>query len=142
MAQEIIVIDNQQEIIDEIKKMFAGEKEYKFKLFKDLQLRCALKSIPSMFIVNADGLNLDIIDLCRQIREDDDNNITPVIVVSDNKEKEHKLKVLNECVEYYINKPMDNDYLYCTIKNLLRLINTNRRISPLTGLPRQCTNTC
>lgn len=135
MAQEIIVIDNQQEIIGEIKEIFKGEGEYFFKSIKDIQLERALKSIPALFIINADNMSLDLIEVCKKIRNDDDNNITPVIVISSNKQKEHKIKVLNECIEYYINKPMDKDYLYYTIKNLLRLINTNRRISPLTGLP-------
>lgn len=142
MAQEIIVIDNQQEIIGEIKEIFKKEKGYTFKAIKDSQLERALKSIPALFIINADDLCLDLIDICKQIRNDDDNNITPVIVLSSNRDKKHKLSVLNECIEYYINKPMDKDYLYYTIKNLLRLINTNRRISPLTGLPRKCSDTC
>lgn len=30
---------------------------------------------------------------------------------------------------------MDTDYLYYTIKNIVRLMYTNRRVSPLTGLP-------
>lgn len=142
MAQEIIVIDNEQELIKEIKEIFKKEKEYKFKVMKDTQLERALNSIPALFIINADSMTLDIIEICKSIRDDDDNNITPVIVLSSNRDKEHKIAILNECIEYYINKPMDKEYLYYTIKNLLRLINTNRRISPLTGLPRKCSNTC
>lgn len=135
MAQEIIVIDNKQEIIGEIKEIFKNENEYIFKVIKDIQLDRALKNIPALFIINADDMFLNLIDVCKKIRNDDDNNITPVIVISSNKDKSYKISVLNECIEYYINKPMDKDYLYYTIKNLLRLINTNRRISPLTGLP-------
>lgn len=135
MAQEIIVIDNDQEIIGDIKGMFKEENEYIFKAIKDTQIGRALKNIPALFIINADSMSMNLIDICKEIRNDDDNNITPVIVISSNKEKAYKIKVLNECIEYYINKPMDKDYLYYTIKNLLRLINTNRRISPLTGLP-------
>lgn len=135
MAQEIIVIDNKQEIIGEIKEIFKNENEYIFKVIKDIQIDRALKNIPALFIINADDMFLNLIDVCKKIRSDDDNNITPVIVISSNKDKSYKISVLNECIEYYINKPMDKDYLYYTIKNLLRLINTNRRISPLTGLP-------
>ena len=135
MAQEIIVLDNNEEIIGEIREIFKEEKEYRFKVIKDSQLEKALDSIPVLFIINEDGMDMDIVAACRAIRSDDDNNITPVIVLSSNREKEHKLSVLSEHVEYYVNKPMDKDYLYYTVKNLLRLINTNRTISPLTGLP-------
>ena len=31
--------------------------------------------------------------------------------------------------------PIDKDYMYYTINNILKLIYTNRRVSPLTGLP-------
>ena len=74
-------------------------------------------------------------ELCKKIRSDDDNSITPIIVVSSNSEKEHRIQILKESVEYYIKKPVNAQYLYYTIKNLGRLITINRRISPLTGLP-------
>ena len=51
MAQEIIVIDNEQKLIKEIKEIFKKEKEYKFKVMKDTQLERALNSIPA-FIYN------------------------------------------------------------------------------------------
>ena len=135
MAQEIIVIDNNQEIIGEIKEIFKKEKEYRFKVIKDSGLEKELDSIPALFIINEDNMDLDIIEACRLIRSDDDNNITPVIVISGNADKEHRLKILSEYVEYFVKKPMDKEYLYYTVKNLLRLISTNRTISPLTGLP-------
>ena len=50
-------------------------------------------------------------------------------------EREHRIQVLSESVEYYIKKPVDTDYLYYTVKNLNRLLSINRRISALTGLP-------
>lgn len=78
----------------------------------------------------------DIIEFCREIRANEDNGITPIIVLSSNNEKKHRLAVLETAVEYYIKKPMDIDYLYYTVKNLMRLMAVNRTVSPLTGLPR------
>ena len=101
MAQEIIVIDNKQEIIGEIKEIFKNENEYIFKVIKDIQLDRALKNIPALFIINADDMFLNLIDVCKKIRSDDDNNITPVIVISSNKDKSYKISVLNEYIEYF-----------------------------------------
>ena len=42
---------------------------------------------------------------------------------------------MQACVEHYIKTPIDDQYLYYTIKNVIRLLDTNRRVSPLTGLP-------
>ena len=78
---------------------------------------------------------MDVLKLRKRIRSDEDNSITPIIVVSSDSEKSHRIKILKESVEYYIKKPVNPDYLYFTIKNLSRLITMNRRISPLTGLP-------
>jgi len=56
-------------------------------------------------------------------------------VVSSNDEVEHRINILRESIEYYIKKPVNEKYLYYTVKNVLRLLTINRRISPLTGLP-------
>ena len=42
---------------------------------------------------------------------------------------------MQACVEHYIKAPIDEEYLYYTVKNVIRLLDTNRRVSPLTGLP-------
>lgn len=54
--------------------------------------------------------------MCKRICLNEDNIITPIIVVSSNKEKEHRVEVLRECVEHYIKAPIDKEYLYYTIK--------------------------
>ena len=115
MLKEIYIIDDDESSILVFNKLFENDTEYKFISVKSDQI--------------------DIVELCKKIRSDDDNSITPIIVVSSNSEKEHRIQILKESVEYYIKKPVNAQYLYYTIKNLGRLITINRRISPLTGLP-------
>lgn len=135
MLQEIYIIDDDDSSIAVFRELFKNEENYKFTNIKSEQIDIALKNIPSLIIINEDAIERDIIELCQKIRRDEDNTITPVIVVSSNKEKEHRIKILNESIEYYIRKPVDEDYLFYTIKNLGRLLSINRTISPLTGLP-------
>ena len=135
MAQEIFIVDNSNKLISKLQDVFKQEKEFRFKNIKDTKLEEALESIPSLFIIDEENVDMDIVEICRKIRTDDDNSITPIIVTSKETDKEHKIKVLKECVEHVIEKPIDKECIYYTIKNLLRLINSNRRISPLTGLP-------
>ena len=135
MIQEIYIIDDDESSIMVFKKLFEKDPEYKFISVKSEQIDIALKNIPSIIIVNEDAIEVDIIELCKKIRNDDDNSITPIIVVSSNSEQKHRIDILKQSVEYYIKKPVNTQYLYFTIKNLGRLININRRISPLTGLP-------
>ncbi len=135
MVQEIYIIDNDESSLPIFNQLFKKENEFKFIGVKTEQINIALKNIPFLIIINEDSIDRDVAELCRRIRTDEDNKITPIIVVSSNIDRNHRLNVLRESVEYYIKKPVDAEYLYFTIKNLNRLLNMNRRISPLTGLP-------
>lgn len=135
MVQEIYIIDDNINSTERLKELFADEKDFEFKNVKTEKIDIALRNIPSLIIINEDNINRDVIELCTTIRANEDNSITPIIVESSNIDREHRLKVLGASVEYYIRKPVDEDYMYHTIKNLIRLININRRVSPLTGLP-------
>ena len=135
MTQEIYIIDDDDSSIVIFRELFKNDKEYKFISVKTEQIDIALKNIPSLIVINEDAIDRNVVELCRKIRKDEDNTITPVIVVSSNGEKEHRIKILQESVEYFIKKPVDEEYLYYTVKNLNRLLYINRRISPLTGLP-------
>lgn len=135
MVQEVYIIDDDDSSILVFRELFKNDPEYKFINIKSEQIDIALKNIPSLIIINEDAVDRDVVELCKQIRTDEDNTITPVIVVSSNSEKSHRVKILQEAIEYFIKKPVDEEYLYYTIKNLNRLLTINRRISPLTGLP-------
>ena len=135
MIQEIYIIDDDESSILVFRELFKNDTEYKFISVKSDQIDFALKNIPSIIIINEDAIEVDVIELCEKIRNDEDNSITPIIVVSSNSDKEHRIKILKTSVEYYVKKPVNPQYLYYTIKNLSRLLNINRRISPLTGLP-------
>lgn len=135
MIQEIYIIDDDESSILVFRELFKQDKEFKFISVKSNQINVALKNIPSIIIINEDAIEVDVLELCKKIRNDEDNSITPIIVVSSNFEKEHRIEILKESVEYYIKKPVNPQYLYYTIKNLNRLLSINRRISPLTGLP-------
>ena len=135
MVQEIYIIDDDDSSIIIFRELFKDDPEYKFISVKSDNIDVALKNIPSLIVINEDAIDRDVVELCRKIRKDEDNTITPVIVVSSVGEREHRLSILKESVEYFIKKPVDEKYLYYTVKNLNRLLATNRRISPLTGLP-------
>lgn len=136
MVHDIYIIDNNNELRDKLKEGFRRETdEYKFKTVKTSELEVALRNIPSLLIIDEDNTDINIAEFCKSIRSNEDNSITPIIVVSSNREKEHAIEVLKTDVQYYIKKPLDDEYFYYTIKNIVGLLTKNRRISPLTGLP-------
>ncbi len=135
MIQDIYIIDNTQSVLNVLKQIFKNDVDYQFSSVKTEELNFALKNIPDMIIIDEDTIDIDIVELCKDIRENEDNSITPIVVISSNWEKEHRIKILEQSIEYFIIKPVDQEYLYFTIKNILKLLQNNRRISPLTGLP-------
>lgn len=135
MFQEIYIIEDEAELIYELIEQFKEDRAYKFKSIKTEELEIALSDIPALIIIHEDKINSNIIELCNQIRNNEDNSITPIIVITSNREDEHRLQVLKAQVEYYIKKPLNNSIFYYTIKNIIRLMHSNRTVSPLTGLP-------
>ena len=135
MYQEIYIIDDYDKIYNQLKNIFKEERDYIFRNIETRSIEDELKSIPDLIIINEDGINADVIDICKKIRSYNDNSITPIIVISSDIKKEHRVEVLKNSVEYFIKAPIDEQYIYYTVKNIVRLIQTNRRVSPLTGLP-------
>lgn len=135
MIQEIYIIDDKPDLRETLKRLFKEDRSYRFKSVPTESLDIALKNIPSLIIINDDNIDEDIISICQKIKKDDDNSITPVIVLSSNKNHTHRINLLKLGVSHYIINPINEDFFYYTIQNTLKLIYINRRVSPLTGLP-------
>jgi len=134
MFQEIYIIDCENDLVMMLREKFEAEKTYRFKNINPANLDVALRNIPDLIIINEQSINEDIIDMCRKIRENEDNSITPVLVISPEHE-EHKISIMKENIEYIISSNASHEYIYYAIKNITRLMSVNRTVSPLTGLP-------
>lgn len=135
MVQEIYLIDDSLNLKQTLKTIFKNDKEYRFTNVATDKLEIALKNIPSLIIINEDTIKEDIVEICTKIKQDEDNSITPIIVLSSNRDHNHRIDMLELGIIHYIINPMDEEYIYYTIQNVLNLIYMNRRVSPLTGLP-------
>ncbi len=56
MVQEIYIIDDNTDLIKMLKELFQKEKQYKFKSVKTQDIDIALKNIPSLIMINEDGI--------------------------------------------------------------------------------------
>ena len=133
--KRICVFDEESILTSELSEMFKKDRDTKINRFSEDQFEKMLKTIPDILIINEDSISINIVEYCKKIRENEDNSITPIVVISSNKEKEHIIEIMKNEVEIYITKPVDNEIIYYNIKNIMRLLNCNRMISPLTGLP-------
>ena len=118
MVQEIYIIDNKDELIGNLINIFnnKNDKDYTFKSVKTADLAIALRNIPAMIIIDEDDIDIDVVELCKTIRKDENNSITPIAVVSSNMDREHRIEILKASIEYFIKKPINDEYIYYTIK--------------------------
>ena len=135
MYQEIYVIDEEEKLTEDLEKLFDKHEKIRFRKIATKELQLIFKNMPQLVIINDDTVNEDSISICNKIRTDEDNNMMPIIVLSSNEDKDFKMNLAKNYVEYYISKAMGLDYLYYRIRNIFRLLIVNRTISPLTGLP-------
>lgn len=133
--QEICIIDDENALKEDLQKSFLKDKKFKFKKIKAECLDIALKDIPALIIINEDNINHDVVQLCDKIRNNDDNAITPIIVVSSQDNQEHRIEILKAMATYFVKSPVNMELLYYTIKNITDLLYINRKVSPLTSLP-------
>ena len=136
MYQDLYVIDDGNEAFQYLESCFKKEKtKFCFVKVKTINIEEKLKQIPSMIIIDEDGINIDIFELINRINENEDNANIPKLVLSSNPSKQHRIQVLEAKILFYIRKPVEDKYIMTIIQNLAKLIYLNRGVSPLTGLP-------
>jgi len=135
MFQEIYIIDKDDELTKELEELFKKYGNLKFKRIEIKDIELVYTNLPQLIIINDDNIEESPVGLCNKIREIEDNNIIPIIVLTSREDKEFKIELAKNYVEYYIAKSMGMEYLYYRIRNIFRLLVVNRTISPLTGLP-------
>ena len=133
--KNIYLLDEDDTLIISLKEIMKKEKNIKIKNYKMNELKDALTNIPDLVVINEDNLTVDIKEVFKEIKENEDNSITPIVVISSKKDQEHIIEILKNDVEVYLNAPVNNEILYYTIMNIMKLLNRNRMVSPLTGLP-------
>lgn len=136
MIHEIFVIESEEEIICKLKDKFKSNKEVVFRSIRPNNISTHLLDVPSLIIINDHNIEKSaVINLCRTIRSNEDNSITPIMLFTSNNSLEYEKEILKEEVEYFIIKPVDLDCIFYRIKNIIKLLYRNRGISPLTKLP-------
>lgn len=135
--KNIYVLDNNQDLTKRLVKIFKIDNgikvtNYVFKDYKEM-----MKNSPDIIVIDEDDIKDEkkMIEICKTIRSDEDTSITPIIIVSSNNDQEHIIEMLKNEVELYLIKPVNEEIIYYSIQNIMKLLNSNRMISPLTGLP-------
>ncbi len=138
MIQEVFVVEDKEELINSLKCELKKGSNISLKHIHPSNLSDHLLDIPALILINEDLLaDVNVNEMCKLIRNNEDNSSTPIVVLTSDTSSEHEISILEENVQLCIKKPVDNKSLYYIIRNLVDLILINRGISPLTKLPRK-----
>lgn len=133
--KKIYILDENEELLNDLKNTMKKERAITIERYSADEIGEALINIPDIIIINEDGIKGKMKDLFKYIKTNADNSITPIIVVSNNNKEEHIIEILKNDVEICLNSKVNSEILYHSIMNLIKLLNRNRMVSPLTGLP-------
>ncbi len=121
--KDIYILDNDETIFNDLTSEFKKDHGIKLKRFNQSEFKVILKHIPDILLINEDCLSCDLIDLAKVIRSDENNSITPIIVISSNTDVNHEIKILNTI---NFKKSMKyNPFAYLrSEKDILKLVQT------------------
>lgn len=134
----IYVVDRDDKLKNNLTESFRGEKEVKVYQYLPDQFSEIADNMPDILVINEDTLekkNENLIRILRKLKSDENASITPIVIVTSNLEEKHRLDLLKKNVELIVNISDNERLLYYSISNIMKLLNSNRTVSPLTGLP-------
>ncbi|MGI6668419.1 MAG: response regulator [Acetivibrionales bacterium] len=90
---------------------------------------------PDLVLLDVVMPGIDGFEVIKQLRQDESNNLLPIIILTGKGNEEDKLVGLELGADDYITKPFNPRELVSRVKNTLLRIDRNRWANPLTGLP-------
>jgi len=89
---------------------------------------------PDLVLLDVVMPGMDGFEVCRILREDESNNLMPIIMLTAQENEDHKLEGLELGADDYIIKPFNSRELVSRVRYTLKRIDRNRLANPLTGL--------
>lgn len=97
-------------------------------------LHTVRKEKPDLVLLDVVLPDMSGFDVCRILRQSENNNLMPIIMLTSQDSQEDKLIGLELGADDYIVKPFNEREMISRIRNTLRRIDKNRGANPLTGL--------
>ena len=118
----ILIIDDEENDIKLLKGMLESEN---YNILGALRGEEGLKIVadtpPDLILLDALMPDMDGFEICRRLKQEEKTKIIPVVMITALKEKEYRLKALEEGADDFLSKPVDKTELQARIKSLLRI---------------------
>ncbi|MBP7175002.1 MAG: response regulator [Thermoclostridium sp.] len=133
--KKILVIDDTELIQRMIKDILNKEGYEVYSAYSGEEGLSKVSTIkPDLIILDIIMPGISGFDVCRILRADDSNILTPIIMLTAQVSEDDKLIGLEMGADDYIIKPFNNRELVSRVRNTLVRIERNRCANPLTGL--------
>lgn len=134
--KKILIIDDTELMVQMIADILAGEGYDVVSANNGTDgIRMVMTHKPDLVLLDVIMPGLDGFEVCRLLREDESNNLLPIIMLTAQGNEDDKLTGLELGADDYITKPFNPRELVSRVKNTLLRIERNRLANPLTGLP-------
>lgn len=136
LKKKILVIDDNELIVKMISDILKMEK-YNVVIAKSGEegLAKVASEKPDLVLLDVVLPEMNGFEVCRILREDESNNLMPIIMLTSQCNEDDKLTGLELGADDYIIKPFNPRELVSRVRNTLIRIERNRYVNPLTGLP-------
>ena len=133
LQKNVLIIEEKEEMFSIIQKVFENETEYNiiFSLDNKKSIKEGMLNFPDIIIVNTNNYTKTY----NEIKNNGDILMTPIIIFLEEPSSKNIIEHMKMGVNLCISKDVESDILLYNIKNYISLVNNNRTISPLTGLP-------
>ncbi len=133
--KKILVIDDTELTVNLIKEILT-DAGYEVIIANNGKkgLQSVREEKPDLVILDVVMPELDGFEVCKILREDESNNLMPILMLTSQDNEDDKLAGLELGVDDYIVKPFNHRELSSRVRNTLKRIDRNRWANPLTGL--------
>jgi signal transduction histidine kinase/ligand-binding sensor domain-containing protein/CheY-like chemotaxis protein/AraC-like DNA-binding protein len=118
--QTILVIDDNHEIRNYIKKIFSQEFTVLEASDGSTGLAIIRKQLPDVIISDVVMPGLDGLELCRIVKQDSALSHIPIILLTGESFSDNQLKGLEEGAADFLSKPFDKDLLIARVKGIVK----------------------
>ena len=134
-SKKILVIEDSEFMQSMIRDILTKEGYEVYSAYSGEEGLDKISSIkPALIILDIVMPGMSGFDVCRILRADESNNLTPIIILTSQVSEDDKLIGLELGADDYIIKPFNSRELVSRVRNTLVRIERNRSANPLTGL--------
>lgn len=133
--KKILIIDDTELMVRYITDILRAAEYEVVSAFNGLEgIQKVREEKPDLVILDVIMPGMDGFEVCKALRDDESNNLMPIIMLTAQDDEDNKLTGLELGADDYIIKPFNPRELLSRVRNTLKRIDRNRWANPLTGL--------